>query len=143
MAPHPTRCGRSHRRPCEWSDSLSPGRAEPPVGPRFGADPLARTRRPHPGRLATTNAQSAPTFLVFGFRAPQDLLKALISLLKIRCFFLTLGEETLQRLVQAYGLVDLRARSGAISAEPDQLLHVGVGCHHLLGARDHRQVGGI
>src|SRR3982074_383658 len=76
--------------------------------------------------MIPTDAQCGGTTLVFGFHGGQDLLKALISLLKAGRLLLALGEELLQRLVQPDRLVDLRARPGAIRAEPDQLFHVGI-----------------
>ena len=98
------------------------------TGRRHAPDPTGSRRGPsHRGCGSTT--------LVFGFRRPQDLLKPLISFGKTGCFFLTLAEEGLERLVQADRLVDLGARARPVGAEPDQFLHVGIGRHHLPGAR--------
>src|SRR5215471_4088455 len=89
-------------------------------------------------RTLPAYAQCGGTKLVFGFHIAQDFLKPLISLPKAARLVLALGEERLERLVQTDGLVDLGARARPIGAEPDQLLHVGVGRHHLPGKVDDR-----
>src|SRR5262245_54519253 len=133
MAPHRTRCGRCDPSPhdaasalCASSDAPWRNAGRPLPGQRRITLRSIRAKRPQ-------TPQSAPTLLVFCFRTTQDLLKALISLPKTGCFFLTLGEEFLQWPVQADGLIDLGAGTCPIGAEPDQLLHVGIGRHHPPG----------
>src|SRR5581483_6921973 len=95
------------------------------------------------GGTARAHGQCGATTLVFGFHAAENSLKALISLPKTGCFFLTLGQEGLQRAMQADRLVHLGARSGPVGAEPDQLLHVRIGRHDLPRLLDAGQIGGI
>src|SRR5436190_21952284 len=91
---------------------------------------------------AQENEPDAGTItLVFRIQAGQDLFKALISFAQTGCFFLTLGEESLQRVVQTDGFVDFRAGSGPIGPQPDQFFHVRIGRHDRAGAGDSRQVG--
>src|SRR5262249_57059226 len=66
-----------------------------------------------------------------------------ITIRQAGCFFLTLGEKSLERLVQADGLIDLRAGAGPIGAEPDEFLHIRIRRHHLPGTREDRHIGRI
>src|SRR5215471_11668965 len=101
----------------DFIDSYSPevpiytrDKAGSPVGPR---------------RLQLNSAgDDGLTKLAFRFQSPQDLPEQAITLGKRGFFVLGLAQKGLQRLVQADRLVDLRAGTGPVGAEPDQLLHV-------------------
>ena len=71
--------------------------------------------------------------LAFGFRGGHNLSQTEITFRQAGCFFLTLGQEVLDRLMQPDGLVDVGARPGPIGPKPDKLLHIRIGCHDLAG----------
>src|ERR1700733_14883020 len=56
--------------------------------------------------------------LAFGFRGGHNLGQAEITFRQAGCFFLTLGQEVLDRLMQPDCLVDLGARPGPIGPKP-------------------------
>src|SRR5579883_2195327 len=118
----------------DFIDSYSPEVRNHPEGPG---------RRLREGTLQRTGAHCGDIKLVFGFRAAQDLFKALISLPETRRLVLALGEKSLDRLMQANGFVDLGAGAGPIGAEADELLHVGICRHYPPSPVDDRQVGGV
>src|SRR5262249_26019233 len=92
------------------------------------------------GCLNRTIGNGGSTTLVFGFRLAEDLLQTGIPLRQRAGLVLVLAEELLERPVQRHRLVALAAGARPVGAEPDQLLHVRVGRHHLLGPGDRRQV---
>src|ERR1700722_19179362 len=102
-------------------------------------DKGAAERVPH----GATERKSAAITLAFGFRTRQYLGQTPVTIRQAGCFFLTLGEKSLDRLVQADRLVDLRAGAGAVGAEPDELLHIRIGRHHLPGVGQGRQKGRV
>src|ERR1700726_2810832 len=96
--------------------------------------------RPEPNRLRRQPARTGSTaierngasiLLVFGFQGCHDLLESAVAVRDPGRLLLGLGQERLQRLVQEDGLVDLLAGPRPIGPEPDQLLHVRIGRHHL------------
>src|SRR6516164_5756229 len=102
-------------------------------------DKGAAERFPH----GATERKSAAITLAFGFRARHYLGQTPVTIRQAGCFFLTLGEKSLDRLVQADRLIDLRAGAGAISAEPDEFLHIPISRHHLAGTGEDWQIGRI
>ena len=67
----------------------------------------------------------------------------LVTLVQAGHFVLGLAQKALQRPVQPDRLIDLLTGTLAIGAEPDQLLHVGIGRHDLARPGDDRQKGRI
>src|ERR1700761_7563572 len=63
------------------------------------------------------------TKLAFRFQTPEDLLQPPITVAEACDFVLGLAQKSLQRLMQPDRLVDLRAGTRPVGAEPDQLLH--------------------
>src|SRR5437763_1697410 len=76
------------------------------------------------------------TPLVLRFRARDNSFQTLITIAETGCLFLTLREESLEGGVKANRLVDLGAGALAIGTEPDQLLHICIGGHHLARTSD-------
>src|SRR3954452_17005673 len=67
------------------------------------------------------------TKLAFRFQITKDLHQLAVAVRQGCIFVLALAQEGLQRLVQADRLVDLGAGAGAVGAQTDQFLHVGIG----------------
>src|SRR5581483_3755701 len=109
--------------------------------------PKACWRKTQNARPASAQSQPGgecpPLTLVFGFHARHNALKPLISFRQTGCFFLTLAEEGLQRLVETDGFVDFRAGTGPIGSKADQFLHIGIGRHDLPRPGDDRQEGRV
>src|ERR1700752_466493 len=89
--------------------------------------PKARTKDAAERVRGATDAKGAPITLAFGFPVRHYLGQTPITIRQAGCFLLTLGEKSLERLVQADGPVDLGAGAGAVGAEPDEFLHISIG----------------
>src|SRR5580704_11308794 len=102
-------------------------------------NPLDATRTP-PGGAPMAGIVARIT-LAFGFRGRHNLGQTAISFRQAGCFFLTLGEKVLERLVQPDGVVHLRAGPDPVGPEPDELFHIRIGRHDLPGPVQGWQIG--